>query len=159
VDYKSIGVKTNYSLKNSILKKHIDSFVGIENINNIEKIIQTSLAITSKNLNFSAGKNDNDPNNLIISKKAHCVGYASFFATTCNYLLQKNKLSNSWTAKPHLGQIYFLGINVHHFFQSPFFKDHDFVIIENKKTGDIYAVDPTISDYLSIDFITCSSPK
>jgi hypothetical protein len=30
------------------------------------------------------------------------------------------------------------------------------VTIENKKTGEILAVDPTVNDYLNIDFITYS---
>ncbi|GGG62573.1 hypothetical protein GCM10011378_43400 [Hymenobacter glacieicola] len=43
---------------------------------------------------------------------------------------------------------------MHKYFNSAFFKDHDFVTIENKRTGKVYAVDPTIDDYLSVDFIT-----
>ena len=35
-----------------------------------------------------------------------------------------------------------------------FFKDHDFVTIENKETGEIFAVDPSVNDYLFIDFVT-----
>jgi len=53
-------------------------------------------------------------------------------------------------------QLYFLGTNIHKYFNSSFFKDHDFVTIENKTTGEIFAVDPTVNDYLRIDFITYS---
>ena len=102
---------------------------------------------------ITANENDVDPNKLITSRKAHCIGYASFFATTCNYLLKKYNLSDQWTAKPKVGQLYFIGQNIHKYFNSPFFKDHDFVTIENKKTDQIFAVDPTVYDYLLIDFI------
>mgnify|MGYP006879680079 CR=1 FL=1 len=34
---------------------------------------------------------------------------------------------------------------------APFFKDHDFVIIENSVTGEKIYIDPTTSDYLGID--------
>lgn len=88
--------------------------------------------------------------NLLLPRQANCVGYTTFFATTCNYLLEKNNLSDIWIAKPQVGQLYLLGVNIHNYFNSAFFKDHDFVTIENKKTGEIYAVDPTISDYLRI---------
>ena len=62
-------------------------------------------------------------------------------------------MSSTWTCTARVGQIYFLSTNIHEYFSDPFFKDHDFATIENSKTGEIYAVDPTVSDYLSIDFI------
>ena len=37
---------------------------------------------------------------------------------------------------------------------SKLFKDHDFVTIENKITEEIVAVDPTVNDYLRIEFVT-----
>jgi hypothetical protein len=79
------------------------------------------------------------------------VGYAAFFATTCNYLLKKYHLDATWTAQPQAGKMYLLGENIHPYFHSPFFRDHDFVVIKNKVTGEILAVDPTIHDYLFIN--------
>ena len=65
-------------------------------------------------------------------------------------------MADKWNAKPQIGQLYFLGTNIHKYFNSSFFEDHDFVTIENKSTGEILAVDPTVNDYLNIDFITYS---
>jgi len=79
---------------------------------------------------------------------------ASFFITTCKYVLKKYNLEDKWIVQQQIGQLYFLGTNVHTYFNSSFFKDHDFVTIENKKTGEIIAVDPTVNDYLFIDNIT-----
>jgi hypothetical protein len=154
VTYESLGPRTNYSATDEKLVGYIDANSPGQANPDIEDIVKLGLSITSKQLNFSADKNEIDPNRLISSKTAHCVGYASFFATTCNYLLDKNNLANKWTAKPQVGQLYFLGINVHKHFNSSFFKDHDFVAIENKTTGEIFAVDPAVNDYLNIDFIT-----
>ncbi len=154
VTYKSVGHRTNYPATNDKLIDYIDSGVGKETEHDIEQIVKLGLSITSRQLNFTDNKNDIDPNKLIRSKTAHCVGYASFFATTCNYLLKKRNLSGNWTARPQIGQLYFLGTNIHPYFNSAFFKDHDFVTIENKTTGEIFAVDPTINDYLWIDLIT-----
>ncbi len=154
VTYKSIGLRTNYSATDKKLIEYIDGGIDKQNVSEIEKIIKVALSLTSKQLNFSADKNDSDPQKLINSKTAHCVGYASFFATTCNYLFKKHSISDSWTAQPQIGQLYLLGTNIHKYFTSSFFKDHDFVTIENKTTGEIYAVDPTVNDYLRIDFIT-----
>ena len=165
VTYKSDGIKTNYLATNIKLTDYIDANTDNQTDPDIKQIIKLGLSITSRKLNFTVDKNDTDPNKLIISKTAHCVGYASFFATTCNYLLEKYNLSDTWTAKPQAGQLNFLGTNIHIYFTEffkdtkffkdrNFIKDHDFVTIENKKTGEILAVDPTANDYLRIDFIT-----
>ena len=154
VTYKSVGLRTNYSATDKMLTEYIDANTDQQTSAYFRQIIKLGLSITSKQLNYTADKNDTDPNKLITSKTAHCVGYATFFATTCNYLLDKYKLSDTWIAKPQVGQLYFLGSNIHKYFKSAFFKDHDFVTIENKKTGEIVAVDPTVHDYLFMDFIT-----
>lgn len=156
VTYKSVGHRTNYSATESKLVDYINANTDEQTDHNIEDIIKRGLSITSGQLNFTANKNDTDPNKLITSRTAHCVGYASFFATTCNHLLDKYSLADTWTAKPQVGQLYFLGANIHKYFNSSFLKDHDFVTIENKRTGEIFAVDPTLNDYLYIDFITYS---
>ncbi len=159
VTYKSVKIRTNYLATNIKLTDYINANTDKQTDPDIKQIIKLGLSITSRKLNFTADKNDTDPNKLIISKTAHCVGYASFFATTCNYLLEKYNLSDTWTAKPQVGQLNFLGKNIHIYFtkffiDTNFIKDHDFVTIENKKTGEILAVDPTVNDYLCIDFIT-----
>jgi hypothetical protein len=153
VTYKSVGTRANYLATNKELTDYINASIEGETNTDIQQIVKLGLLITSKRLNFTAYKNEIDPNKLINTKTAHCIGYASFFTTTCNYLLKKYKLSDKWVAKQQIGQLYFLGINMHKYLHSAFFKDHDFVIIENKITGEILAVDPTISDYLYIVFV------
>lgn len=154
VTYKSVGLRTNYSATDDKLVDFINASANKQTDHDIEQIIKLGLSLTSRQLNFTADKNYTDPNKLMTSKTAHCVGYVSFFATTCNHLLDKYNLADTWTAKPQIGQLYFLGTNVHQYFNTPFFKDHDFVTNENKTTGEIFAVDPTVSDYLHIDFVT-----
>lgn len=153
VTYKSVGVRANYFATNKELTDYINESIKDQTNTDIKQIVKLGLLITSKRLNFTAYKNDIDPNKLINSKTAHCVGYASFFTTTCNYLLKKYGLSDTWVVKQQIGQLYFGGVNMHKYFHSAFFKDHDFVTVENKITGEILAVDPTINDYLHIDFI------
>ncbi|GAA4410510.1 hypothetical protein GCM10023187_35200 [Nibrella viscosa] len=157
--YKPVGFRTNYSATDKKLTDYIDTNTNEQTAPDIKQLVELSLSITSRQLNFTANKNDIDPNKLITSKTAHCVGYASFFATTCNYLLKRYNMADRWIAKPQIGQLYFLKINIHKYFNSAFFKDHDFVTIENKKTGEIFAVDPTVNDYLRIDFITYTNDK
>jgi hypothetical protein len=156
ITYHSVGPRTIYPATDAKLIDFINANLEGQTVVDIKQIIKLSLSITSTQLSFTSGQNEVDPNKLIRSRTAHCVGYASFFATTCNYLLDQYNLADSWQAKPHAGQLYFLGNNIHSYFNSPFFKDHDFVTIENKTTGEILAVDPTVNDYLYIDFITYS---
>ena len=157
VSYRSIGFRPTYVASNPKLINYLNSDSSKQKNPDIHQIIKQSLSITSGKLNFTTGKNSNDPNKLITSRTAHCVGYASFFSTACNYLLKKDNLSHEWIAKTHVGQLYILGTNIHRYLNSPFLKDHDFVTIENKTTGEVLAVDPTLNDYFGIDFIALSN--
>jgi hypothetical protein len=154
ITYRSAGYRSNYTVKARELRNLINNRDTDTGSRSIEEIVDLSLSITSDQLNFAVHQNSNDPNKLIDSKEAHCVGYASFFAATCNYLLKKRSMGEVWKAQPHIGELYIFGINLHQFFSSPFFKDHDFVTISNKLTGDILAVDPTVHDYLFINHVS-----
>jgi hypothetical protein len=152
ITYKSIGERTTYVATDSNLLQYIDSNSSKQE-SDIKRIIETSLTLTSKTLVFTDGLNDKDPNKLIISKRANCIGYAAFFSTVCNQLLEKNNINEQWIAKPLIGQLYFLDHNIHPYFKSAFFKDHDFAIIENKSSGQIFAVDPSLNDYTGIEYV------
>lgn len=154
VTYESVGERKGYSVSDERLVALIEAGAKELEAPEVREVIELGLTITGKQLHFTAEKNHNDPNLLLNSRSAHCVGYAHFFASTCNYLLSRYGLSKDWTARPQLGQLYLMGSNVHQYLSSPFFKDHDFVVIENRRTGEIFAVDPTLSDYLMIDHIS-----
>jgi hypothetical protein len=121
---------------------------------NIEpEIIKVGLSKTTELLKFTTSKNHIDPNKLIDTKTANCIGYATLFSANCNYLLVKHKLNEVWVATPHKGQLYLFIFNIHNYFKSSFFKDHDFVIIKNKNTGETLAIDPSINDYFYINYV------
>ncbi|MCL1937122.1 MAG: hypothetical protein FWF52_01840 [Candidatus Azobacteroides sp.] len=154
VAYESIGQRMNYEITNDKLTQYIKENCREKDNADIKEIIKTGLSLTSKILNFTFSKNDCNPNKLIDLQTANCVGYAAFFSTVCNYQLKRHNLSEEWIAQPEIGQIYVFGVNIHRYFNFLFFKDHDFVIIKNKKTKETYAVDPSIYDYLYISFVT-----
>jgi len=157
VTYKSIGQRQSFMPKDKNLISYIEANTEGNKKTDIKDIIELGLASTSKHLNYSISPKTNDPNKLIYSKTAHCIGYSTFFATTCNYLLEKYNLDKNWKAKPQIGQLYIFKANIHQYINSPFFKDHDIVVIENQTTGEIFAVDPTLNDYFYIDFISFKS--
>lgn len=154
VRYESIGQRADYIAGNRKLTDYIDSKMDFKSNPEIEQILKLCNTLTSRQLNFTTDRNDIDPNRLIDSKEANCIGYAAFFASTCNYVLSKYNLTKTWKVKHQIGQLYFLGTNVHVYTSSLFFKDHDFVTIENQVTGEIFALDPSVRDYLNIDFVT-----
>ncbi|MCC6281943.1 MAG: hypothetical protein IT262_15170 [Saprospiraceae bacterium] len=154
IAYQSVGPRTNYTSTDRQLIQYIETNTGAGQNLSIEDIVQLANNLTSRQLHFTASDNDTDPNQLIHSKAAHCVGYAAFFATTCNYLLKKYHLDATWTAQPNIGKLYLLGENIHRYFDSPFFRDHDFVVVKNKVTGEVFAVDPTVHDCLFIHNVT-----
>jgi hypothetical protein len=154
VTYRSIGERPSYTATDPALIEYIEQHAPDIKRPDAKAIMQTSLSVTSQCLRFTTDRNENDPNKLIRTQTAHCVGYAAFCSATCNYLLKKHNLSDTWTATPQIGQLYLLGTNVHRYFDSPFMKDHDFVLLRNKKTGETLAVDPTIADYALIDFVS-----
>ena len=154
VSYETVGARVNYSVVNKDLSDFIESNLENQKSESIDEIIEISLEITTNKLRFTSDKNDVDPNKLVHSETAHCVGYAAFFATTCNYVLKKNSLNNIWVAVPQIGKLYFLGFNIHNWFDSSFLKDHDFVVIRNNQTGETKAVDPTLYDYFYIESVS-----
>lgn len=153
VSYRSIGTRTEYQVKNPNLRAYIESNLPTAYHSSPEAVLHKALQLSARNLHFTAQRNDIDPNLLINSHRAHCVGYAHFTSTVCNELLKHAQLADEWKAETHIGQIHLLGINVHPYFHSAFFRDHDFVVLKNRKTGEELAVDPTVYDHLRIVFI------
>lgn len=143
VSYRAVHERNYYPFS-------FDHVIQSNKTKNPENIIDRALEVTSEKLSFTFNKCDKDPDKLLKSKRANCVGYAAFFSATCNKLFEQNKM-NDWSATPMVAQIYLFGVNVHPFISSPFFKDHDFVKIENNRTGERFFVDPSLYDYTGIE--------
>ncbi len=130
-----------------------ENFKDDEDAGEAEEMIKNSLKQTSSVLAFSFGPCENDPSLLLKTKKANCIGYSAFMASSVREKLKKSGLSDDWEAVHVVGKIYFLNENINQYFTSEFFKDHDFVIIKNRKTKELIAVDPALYDYFRIDKI------
>lgn len=125
----------------------------IENLSNdnfrntdINEIIDYALNQTSKKLEFKL----NNPGKFMLTGKANCVGYSTFFCSYMIQLLNKNNLDNEWKVNHKVAKLKFLGVDIHQYFSSPSFKDHDFVVLENLKTKEKIAIDPALYDYTRI---------
>ncbi|WP_324027669.1 hypothetical protein QSV08_06900 [Maribacter sp. BPC-D8] len=120
----------------------------------IEEIIKLSNKITSEKLKFTFNKVSSNPNLVSELKKANCIGYSSLFNSIGNYIIRKQKLTDQYEFIHLIGKLDFFGFNIHKLFNTPFFKNHDFNEIHDKRTGERKFVDPSLRDYLRIEYIT-----
>lgn len=145
---------TSTGLSNKKIEPNLKKYIAVSatelESGDIAEIVELALKLTSEKLKFTTRQRSNNPNDLFVTGKAHCVGYAIFYSSVCNELLFREGLNNQWTTKPYVGKIHFLNLNVHKIFNSDFLKDHDFVIVENLKTGEQITIDPVLYDYLKI---------
>lgn len=153
IKYKDIGTRTEVKIIEKNLIKKIES-KSIHKEIDFDKIIAIANEITIEELNFTTSRASSNPNDLINSKQANCVGYSAMFNSIANYIIRKNKLENKIEAKHQVGKLHLFGIDIHHFFDSSFFRDHDFNEIKNIETGEVISVDPSVSDYFWINRIT-----
>jgi len=142
VDYNDIGSRGVYLIE----KIPNDNFRSKD----IDELLNYTLNRTSEKLEFKL----NNPGKFMLTGKANCVGYSDFYSSYINQLLLKNDLGNEWKVYHKVGKLELFGIDVHQYFSSPSFKDHDFVVIENFKTKEIIAIDPALYDYTGIKRVT-----
>lgn len=154
INYKDVGSRKNYKVKDKNQASFIEDNIPSNHSGDIESIIDLSQKITDKALSFSMDAKENDPSKTVLLRRANCVGYAAFTAATGNYLIDKYKLNKVWEAKPVKGKLYMFGVDMHAKTKNAMFKDHDFVVFKNKITQREISVDPTIYEYFKIDRIT-----
>ena len=152
ITYTSIGTRTSIEITNPKLLERIQK-ESSNKTNSIEKIIQLSRSITTKELSFSSCQVSNNPNELIHTKKANCVGYAAMFNSIASHLIKVNKLEQKYASKHRIGRLALFGFNLNQLFDSPFFRDHDFNEIIKLPNSSIILIDPSLSDYLRIDYV------
>ncbi len=149
INYEVVGTRQTFSITNPELVYKINSKSGQDSIS-IKNIIDIANTITIQSLSFSRQQISKDPNRLIVSKRANCIGYAAMFNAIVNYLINKYQLNNSFKAYHRIGKLDFFGIDLHQSLDHSFFRDHDFNQIIDLKTGEVISIDPSVSDYLGI---------
>ena len=152
VNYSEVEVRKSITLTNQNLIKEIKKETVGKRLN-IEEIITLSNKITSEKLTFTFDKVSSNPNLTFELKKANCIGYSSLFNSIGNYIIKEQKLTNEYEFIHLVGELDIFGFNVHNLFNSLFFKDHDFNEIENKHTRESTFVDPSLRDYLRIEYV------
>lgn len=155
IKYADIGERTNVEISNlKILKKIEKQSNALKGPIDLNEVVSIASTLTSQELSFTFQKTSNDPNILIESRRANCVGYASMFNSIINYLIIENGLEEKIEASHHVGKLYCFGFDLHSIPSKAFFKDHDFNLIKNLETGEEVAIDPSVNDYLKIDKVS-----
>jgi len=153
IEYQEIGTRSLIELMDERLIEKIKAKSN-KSLLGISKIVKIADSVTRQELSFTFKKASCNPNELIETKKANCIGYSAMFNSIASYLIIKNNLQTEFSAEHLVGKIDFFGLDMHQYFDDPFYKDHDFNIIKNLKTGVELIIDPTVSDYLWIDRVT-----
>lgn len=153
VNYNEIGIRTGIKITNIDLVERIDNG-SIGRIIDFKEIILIANEITNDELRFSTKPVSNNPNELINTKLANCVGYSAMFNSITNYLIDKNGMKLTMKIHHCIGRLSIFGVDLHQFTKSSFFKDHDYNKIINLETGKELFIDPSISDYLRINRIS-----
>ena len=131
-----------------------DSKVATRGGKDENDIIDFALKNTASELSFTTGKCETNEKALYQGAKTNCIGYANECAMLCNNEFWSYGLSTSFKAETFVAQIHFFGYNIHHLFSSPFWKDHDVVVITNLQNGEKTILDPTLYDYTGIGIVS-----
>lgn len=148
IKYKETGSRTEVVITNPGLIKKIDG--RFNSPQNAKDIVDIADKITNELLSFSSDKVSKDPNVLVDSKKANCVGYSSMFNSIANYLIVKSNLQGVIIAEHKVGRLELLGLDLHPYLDNPFYKDHDYNIVTDTKAGEKITIDPSVSDVFGI---------
>lgn len=146
ITYQAQAARNGSVINDQALVARLDR----ESIFTVKDVIDRGQRITAEYLEFTTGTCMVDPNQLTRTRQAHCVGYAAFCSAVCNHLLEQSGLASEWTASAWAGKLYMGKKDIHQWFDSPFYKDHDFVVLQNPVTGQRLAIDPVLYDYLHI---------
>jgi len=153
ISYKITGERKGYELTSQRLRSAIDQELTVLELP-LDDLIDISLHQTNSELSFAFEATLQDPNQILQKGTTNCMGYAAVFHSIASHIITKQKLGGYYRSRHLVGKIHVLGINIHKYIDHPFFKDHDFNMIENIRTGEKIYADPSISDYLGIDRIT-----
>jgi len=150
IKYNEIGTRPEIEITNRNLIERIESESANKRIG-LKELVDVAIEITNQELVFTTNRASNNPNELMNTKQANCVGYSAMFNSIAKYLIRKNELQNEIEAEHKIGQLKLFGVNLHQYFENPFFRDHDFNEIIDKRTGNKISIDPSVSDCLCIN--------
>ncbi len=153
INYTNIETRKSEVLTNQNLIDEINLLTEGK-VLDIEHIIKLSNRLTSEKLKFTFQKSIGNPNKVLVTKNANCVGYAALFNAIGNHLLEKQKLTNKYEFSHLVGKLEIFDCDIHELMNDSFFNDHDYNQIRNKVTDERLFVDPSLRDYFGIERVS-----
>jgi hypothetical protein len=154
ISYQPIHQRPLIKIEAKMIKADLDFWLSTNEYSSVEQIIDFALWYATDEVHYTFRKCSTNPNTIFETKKTNCVGYSALFHAVVSYLLEKRGFAGQVKSEHKVAKLYFLGINLHHFFKDPAFKDHDFNVITDKSTHKKYMIDPTLSDNFGIRDVT-----
>ena len=149
VSYEVINSR-RHSVSSELKKSFLSLLDEEKALPDISELSVTALRITADSLRFSTKVSGA----RIVSREgrryANCIGYARLYDEELGDLLDKHGLGGRYQLHRVVGKLRVLGLDIHRLIDDPFFRDHDFNLIEDRLTGELIAVDPGLYDYLGI---------
>lgn len=151
--FKPVELQHEIVLTDDQLKTEIDTRLAEKKHPTLNELSKACLKISKTYLIFSRKAKSTDPNKLRKHKTTHCVGYAAFFNSLINYVIQKHQLQNHYNSKHYRGKIFFFGYEITDKFDNTFWKDHDFVVVTDLKQNETYVIDPSLYEFTRIGML------
>ncbi len=123
----------------------------------LDQAIAAALDSTAARLHFSTGKVNSNPALLLHGGPANCIGYAALCAALIKGQLEAAGLSDRYVVEAVIGKMYAGDQDLHAFFTSPFWKDHDVVRIADLTSNEVIVLDPTLYDHVGIGRVSFRS--
>lgn len=146
VKYEDAGNRKSYTVKDeafaAFINHNLPNDESLDENIDIEEIIDFSLNMTVKTLDYFSEALENDPQKTLMDGYANYTGYAAFTATVGDYLLKRFGMNKEWEVKPKKAKLYVFGTNKSKKALDGWFKEHDFVVFRNKATKEEIYVDP-----------------
>jgi hypothetical protein len=149
VKYEAVGVRSGIALQDESLQRQVDSLSAGRDLN-IKQVARLSSQIVTNRLSFTTEQAPSDPNRLYHTRKGNCVGYAAMFHAIADYLIRQQGLEGKVRSRHLVGRLRLLGIDLHQFFDSPFYQDHDYNELTNLLTGERLCFDAVVADYFGV---------
>jgi hypothetical protein len=136
----------SFTIPNRLFNYKILSVINQEKIygkstQDLEPILCDILVLTKNDLSFQL----KSKTNLVFKTKVgNCNGYTKYYNRLLSEKLKKDNIGNITISHARV-KVLFIGQNIH-FSKSPSLKDHDISIVKNITTGDVYYIDPSLSE-------------
>jgi hypothetical protein len=137
---------SSFTIPSRLFDYKILSVISREKVNgkstqDLEPILSEILVSTKNDLSFQL----KSKTSLVFKTKVgNCVGYTKYYNRLLSKKLKGKNIGNIEISHARV-KVFFIGQDIH-LSNSPSLKDHDISIVKNITTGDVYYVDPSLSE-------------